>query len=421
MTLPMKRKNIFTEEDRELSKVLNADPLGFQMIWSYFGQKIYHNKINSATFDIRNFNLNLFNHFVMYKLEESNKLPLNNNRENIEKILILLENLVVWSWYKKQTDFIETGLTGTNNAKKRWENESKNIDLASKREKLELVQSQHIYGINGRYKGSFINMDFFDSDYEYNQDKMQEVEKLLFKNDNLKALYHDVYNWVSDENRTVEKIPTKKYLDTFGKSKGDEVSKYTKEFWLGNLGFDANSAKIFYDLIDVEDREQDLRELFSEAFEKSRENRHFTNILTIEPIMAYIDMLFKYILSTHNSEGTHKVSKIPLEYFKPIIDFDFEQFKLECSDSLNHRLKSLAKIKDAKSLIDYHCDLMRQRGKLPWVEIKNDKIKVLMIKQGDDKQYEAYLDEKKDDLKSIAWIHDYYKGTVRQIKRSLES
>jgi len=415
MTLPLKRKNVFTQEDRELSKILNADALGFQMIWTYFGQNIYQNKINSATFDIRNFNLNLFNHYVIYKLSKIEKLPLLNNRKNIEKILILLENLVVWSWYKEE-GFDKTGLSGTTNAEIKWKEKSINTTLSSSRNTLELIQSQHIYGINGKYKGSFISMGFFDSDYRYDETKMQEVEILINENEDLKILNHEVFNWLINENREVEKIPTKSYLAVFGKSKDNQIDKHTKHFWLQNLGFDKDDAKIFYELIDVTDKTQNLKIMFTDASSKSS-NNYFNHILIIEPIMAYIDKLFKYLLFLDSKP----ISDIPSKYFKPIIDFDFKQFELEDMSSVATRIEELSKIKDVKSLIEYHTNLMFQRNKLPWIEIKDDKLKVLMIKHENIDFYKKYLDDKVDDIKSIDWIHDYYKGAVRRIKTGLES
>lgn len=414
MTLAMNRKNIFTEEDRELSKDLNSDALGFTMIWRYFGQKIYKNKINSATFDIRSFNINLFNHFVIYKLEKSEHTLLKiKNKDVVEKILILLENFVIWSWYKEQNSFIKEGLLGTSNAENKWKEKSIEIKLDSKRDKLELLKRQHIYGLNGRYKGSFVNMKFFDLDYNYDETKMQEVEHLIFEDEKLKNLYDKVYSWFVKSD-TVDNIPIELYLSVFGTK---ELAKYSKEFWLKNLAFDKGDAKIFYDLIDVKDENQELRALFTKASDKSTNDKHFRDILLIEPIMAYTEKLFEYILLL----DTHDVSEVPLGYFQPIIEFNHNDLDLEDASSVALRIKDFKEIKDVSSLISYHADLMHLRDKLPWVEIKDGKIKVLMISHKDPSVYKSYLDEKKDDLESISWIHDYYKGTVRQIKGSLES
>ena len=52
-------KNIFTEYDELLTKNINTDPLGFQIVWTYFGQKIFHNKTTSIDMDIRSYNIKL--------------------------------------------------------------------------------------------------------------------------------------------------------------------------------------------------------------------------------------------------------------------------------------------------------------------------------------------------------------------------
>jgi len=414
MILPLKRANVFTEEDTELSKVFNADALGLQMIWTYFGQKIYKHKINSTTFDVRSFNINLFNHFLLHTLEREGKLPYPKNRENYEKLLVLLENLVVWSGQDRE-DFESKGLSGASNAKNKWANNKKiNIDISAKVKELELVKDQHIYGINGRYKGSFMSIGFFDSEYQYDEQMMQGVEKLILGHSDIKALYEKTFNWLSGENRSVENIPTDAYMKVFGKV--NAISAYTKEFWLKHLGFDTGDAKVFYELVDKNDKQQDLKALFEEAAEKSEDGKNFENILKIEPVLAYLEGLFEYILLLDGKE----ISEIDSSLFQPIKDFNFRQFDLDEGSTVAVRLDAILKIHDIKSLISYHIELMHQRDKLPWVEIKDEKIKVLMIKYNNVNVYENYLNDKKDDLESIDWKHDYYKGIVRQIKGSLE-
>ena len=102
--------SIFTEYDESLTKGLNIDPLGFQIVWTYFGQKIFQNKTTSVALDIRSYNINLFNHYIIYQIiQEHEGLSFKNLitnditlKEKIEKTLIVLENLLTWSWYSKK-------------------------------------------------------------------------------------------------------------------------------------------------------------------------------------------------------------------------------------------------------------------------------------------------------------------------------
>ena len=56
--------DLLTEFDERISSELNLDPLGLQVIWSAYGQKIFRNRISSISNDVRNYTLNLFDHWV---------------------------------------------------------------------------------------------------------------------------------------------------------------------------------------------------------------------------------------------------------------------------------------------------------------------------------------------------------------------
>ncbi|MEA2099649.1 MAG: hypothetical protein U9P72_05935, partial [Campylobacterota bacterium] len=103
----MKFENIFTKYDSSLEKNLDIDPLGFSVIWTHFGQNIFNNKISSVALDPRSFNINMFNHFVIRNLMSDNTLYTTSlfekdKRVAIEKLLVLLENMLIWSWYKSE-------------------------------------------------------------------------------------------------------------------------------------------------------------------------------------------------------------------------------------------------------------------------------------------------------------------------------
>ena len=395
MVQELEKEYIFTKHDKTLTKALNADPLGFQVIWTYFGQKIYKNKINSATFDIRLFNFNLFNHVVIYQLIQD------DNKTDIGETLILLENMLIWSWFKNQNEFIKKGLNGTEKAEKNWNIPNITIDKL----KQDLIKSQSSTGVNGRYKGAFVEMGFFDTDYNYDNEKMKNVLDLIKRNRNLSKLYDSILEWFKDIN--IEKIPT---LLVFGSV--DKLAKHTKDFWLENLGFNDGLAKILYKNINT----SSSKELFEESLEKD-ENNHFSNILTLEPILAYMDLLFNYILTLDGVE-----IKELKKYFEPIKNFKFESFDehIDESSRVKDRFSKLIEMqqKGIEGFILYHQDLMSQRDRLPWIEIKDTKLKILKIQQ--DKDYKAKLDKYKDNYQEIEWIHDYYRGSIRRIKESLE-
>ena len=56
----MKWSNIFTIPDKNLISDGSVDPMGMQMIWTYFGQLIFHNKLTTVSTDVRNYSINLY-------------------------------------------------------------------------------------------------------------------------------------------------------------------------------------------------------------------------------------------------------------------------------------------------------------------------------------------------------------------------
>lgn len=65
-----------TEYDDSLSGESYIDPLGTLIIWSAYGQVIFHNRVNSISNDVRNYTLNLFNHYLVRRLIQDENVRL---------------------------------------------------------------------------------------------------------------------------------------------------------------------------------------------------------------------------------------------------------------------------------------------------------------------------------------------------------
>jgi hypothetical protein len=66
----MKFESLITEFDDSLSGDSYIDPLGQQVIWSSFGQRVFRNRVNSISNDVRNFTINLLHHGVIRSIQE---------------------------------------------------------------------------------------------------------------------------------------------------------------------------------------------------------------------------------------------------------------------------------------------------------------------------------------------------------------
>ena len=99
-----------TEYDDTLSGEINIDPLGTLVIWSAYGQKIFSNRVNSISNDVRNYTLNLFNHHLIRQIDGDDSIQLSKRLSNLYgsknaltfkySCLVYLENLFVYSILK---------------------------------------------------------------------------------------------------------------------------------------------------------------------------------------------------------------------------------------------------------------------------------------------------------------------------------
>ena len=426
----MKFSEIFTQYNDTIEKSIDVDPLGFGAIWTYFGQEIFQNKISSATFDIRNFNLNLLNHYIIKNLSINNEQIkdriLINPKETIEKLLLILENMIVYSWYKNQVKWGKSrkGLLGTSKAITKWTNSSnieKSFNINSNFKNLELLKNQKTTGVNGIYKGSFLAM-FNDANKDRNLSKdydkyfedielYEEITELIDKNKYLKALSTDVIELFNQEEIEVANIPILRYANVF--LDHIEISNYMKNFWLKYLGFESQEAKLIYDKIDFETSVEDIIKQVNSDYKSEK----LENIISLEPKLNYYENLFYYLLQQDGLLVDDFEKKDAVRFD---ISFSDELEDIVESSVVKERLKELTNITNLNQFIQYHQNRIIERGdnRTPWVEIKDNKIKVTNINANSENiEEESLLEIYKDKIWGDRF---YYLYTVSSIKRGFE-
>ena len=386
--------DIFSEYDKNLHVKLHLDPLGFQVVWSNLGQEIFQNRLTTVAFDIRNYNLNLFNHIIIYELEfKSDELF---SKEEKEKLIINLENIFVFSWYQYQ-DW-RSGILGSFNAKRKFKNLKKlKIDLNEKIEDIEVLKRQKVLGVNGRYKGPFIRIGFFDEEYKYNEEMMNEAKNQLFKNKSAKKLIKKLVELFEKEQFLIDSNITKQYNEIFAERKKLEL----KEFWKSKL-LDTDEAKKIYKIL-LKDDSLSVKEIFGKCPKICKTAQ---KIRKIEPYLAYLYLLFNYFLILDGE------NILEIKYFSKL-----NQYKNEIKNIEFDRKNELLNIKDAKSLIEYHKHIMQMRNQRPWLEEVDGKIKVNILEDVDKEKLEKELSKKIED---VDWIHGYYIDSLKEIKKGLE-
>ena len=418
----LKADNIFTEYDDSIYLEINKDPLGLQMIWTYFGQQIFDNKTTSVAMDIRSYNINLFNHYLIYQLRKQDKFDnlftkSFTTKEKVERMLILLENMLIWTWHKNPDGWVQKGLLGTSKAKEKQGNINLNLD--DDIGKLELLKNQKSLGVNGRYKTPFVKMGFFDSNYNYIKNGIvtSEIDSDIFESDEIKEIFKknefkELYDSMMDffdntplqkENISIEKNIKNLFANTH------ISADITKTFWLDKIGLKTDEAKLVYEAIESSNSTKDI---YYKAYENSNNSSKLSNIIQLEPYLVYVTNLFDYLFKYDKKDITNIFMD---EYFQKYQEYQKLSIANITSPSVKERLSKINEIDSISSLINYHKEIMKQRNQTQWIDIKDDNIKVYNpIKIPNDLE-----DELQKEIKDLDWIHDYYIYSIRNIKRGL--
>lgn len=436
--------SIFTEYDDSLVKSINTDPLGFQVVWTYFGQKIFHNKTTSIALDIRSYNINLFNQFIIYQILKNENglsfdqlIPTQNNdtKFKIEKALVVLENLLTWSWFvtKDNDQWKEDekrGLLGTSKALTIWKDNPSEYQInltETNWKKIEILTNQRSLGVSGRYKGPFKAMKFFE-EYTENSYKnsivFEKVKPLIMaENSPFNHLYIEVMNFlkVYQNNKSYSVTQDNDLVDAFiiTFKNPQYTASYTHVFWLEQLGLKDNEAKTLYEKVELntgnKSEVQSVKDVFKKSYQDLNNSKIFQDIFQIEPQLTYLDILFEYVMQQHHDKKS--IDDLDKKYLEPLKDFTWDNLDLQNHSSTKARIEKLAGIKDYQSLIKYHIEIMQKRERFPWVELKDDNtIKINVFQKIDTKKLEEQLSKK---WNINEWVNDYYISSIRSIKQGL--
>ena len=367
-------KEFFSEYDESITGDSQRDPLGLQVIWSYFGQQIFGNQITSISNDIRNFTIDLFHHYIIRSLVEDNDLVIENThyKETFQTkdtpvfktaFIIFLENLLTYSVHYMKTEkrdkFDGSGLLGSYSAITKWNLQDANPLIIAHPESGILAR-QISLGINGRYKTPLVQCNIFDYNYTYRLqgntatwDRINRIfsdwkdadklkRKLVSivintlsgayissKKDN-QNIYLDKTRKAYRETRITrmddlkaypfieflsckEKYPDHFDLYTSGYGNMERLQSHFTELWKELLGINQGEANSLYDVIQTgnETAKQIAEKAYSiEKHEK--EKKKLFEILTIEPFLVFINFLFQIV----NARETRNLDDVAAELQK---------------------------------------------------------------------------------------------------------
>ena len=399
----MKWSNIFTVPDKDLISDGSVDPMGMQMIWTYFGQLIFHNKLTTVSTDVRNYSINLLHHFVLYKFQQERNEEFNRAQSHFPHyrdvydtkagMLIFMEDLLVYALMDQKGPVNTFGLLGSNKAQDDLDRINGNyheIEIHAERSKGVLVRQIQL-GVNGRYKGPFMNMGLMSKNFEYSPKEFERIEELISQwpegNRLANKLMTLIEELLQENDRdypvvTLDRYKNDKelwglYADCFGQQ---ELNQILHDYWLEKLGINAGAARSIFSEINHLGN-QSIPAIIASAFKKEEDEKEkelLQWILDLEPFLSRCSHAF-YLLSDVSvkrladikSDLDELVANMPIESVLP----------LTCR---NERLEMLVEfVKDntdsgvqfAEGILNYHKKIMEDRGGSAWVELENDYIK----------------------------------------------
>jgi hypothetical protein len=448
-----------TEYDDSLSGESYIDPLGMLIIWSAYGQEIFNNRVNSISNDVRNYTLNLFNHYLVRRLIQDESVLLSKRLTDVYggkdtlffkyACLLYLENLFVFSilQHDGSKGVESSGVLGISNGRRRWNEADGNPRLVFSHDKPgQILVRQLGLGVSGRYKTPLLEIGYFDGNYHYHQPSAetlwQGAENFIVGNKSLHALaellVEHMQELLSQNSRqpetqfsTIPKELPSAYADAFASS--GAVGKYARDYWLSVTALDTGASGALLKVLDENAKSQsptDLtpQELMRLAMTKSLSEHELSkmkHIEWLEPFLADAMLLFT-LLSHTKSQPLQAVSERWKAFGRDEQTLPRRAQGLRDDPILlgvvkgaaGARLNALLQLADATTLsdqirllVDYHGRVMVERGQQPWLALDDKGIKV---------HVRPMRDPSEDEWPQGAWYHSYYLPQFKSLVRGYQ-
>lgn len=447
-----------TEYDDSLSGESYIDPLGMLIIWSTYGQDIFNNRVNSISNDVRNYTLNLFNHYLVRRIIQDESVRLSKRLTDLYggkdtlffkyACLLYLENLFVFSILRHEGKGVDSGgVLGISNGRRRWNETEGNPRLIFSHDKQgQILVRQLGLGVSGRYKTPLMEIGYFDGNYHYHlpsaETLWQGAEQFIAGNKPLHALadllvehMKEILSQNSKQPETQfsaipEKLPSA-YPNAFASS--GAVGKFARDYWLSVTDLDAGAAGALLTVLDENAKNeqpedftpQRLMALTDRSTLPAKERHKMEHIEQLEPFLADAMLLFTLL--------TYKKSQplqVVIERWKA---FGRNEHTLPLGarrlrDNLNllgvvkgaarARLNALLQLADAATLsdqirllLDYHGRVMAERGQQPWSTLVDTGVKV---------HVRPMRDPSEEEWPNGVWYHSYYLPQFKWLVRGYQ-
>ena len=438
-----------SEYDDSISGESYIDPLGMLVIWSAFGQQIFKSRVNSISNDVRNYTLNLFNHYLIRRLIRDDSVVLSRGLVSVYggkdqlqfkyACLLHLEGLFVYSILKHdgQNDIDSGGVLGITKARRNWTKNNSNPRLVFTHEKeSQILVRQLGLGVSGRYKTPLMEIGFFDGNYHYQLPDSaalwEGAEQFIAGTPELRKLADTAFDHLKELLSQNSTKPQTHFSDiphslhrayAAALASPGAVGRYARPYWLSVTGLNTGAARAMLDVLDENAalaKPQDLspQQLLTKALRKDllpEEALKMWHIELLEPFLAEVSLLFT-LLTTKKAQP---ISDVLLEWKRfgrdhtslprtgqPVRD-NLGLIKV-LSGTARSRLNKILRLVECKTveeqvriLTAYHGEVMKERGQSSWLSL-NETTRQVKI------HVRPSHAPDKDKWKTIHWVNNYY-------------
>lgn len=404
-----------TNYDPDLAGDTYLDPMGTLIVWSSFGQQIFRSRVNSISNDVRNYTLNLLNHYITRRVVMDDRVVLNKALVGVyggkdqpafkHACLLFLENLFAFSVMHQVGRMDSLGVLGGSKASRLWQEQGGNPLLTFAHDKNgQILVRQLSLGVSGRYKTPFRELHYFDDHYHYDlpstQGRWAEAERFI-RESPLSSLVDEVYPVLCQVIAKGGKAPAILFKDipaavpeayTHALASSRHVGTYARHYWLAVTELDQGAAG---GLLAVLDRyagdaarfEAPPQALVREAFplvQALNDKRKLEHIQILEPFLADLMLFFSTLTARKSQSLSDAISHwnacgrdertLPGGAARVAENPDLVAILDGTALVRLRRLLNLAHVESldaqARLVTDYHTQVMVGRGQSSWLTLE---------------------------------------------------
>ena len=402
---------LLSMQDDRLKPKGSRDPLGFELVWSFFGRKVVGN-LTTITSSLENFSVAMLGFYLTHRL-----LPSSIDQKKILACFIRYEQITAYLRYVAE----HRGIMGISRVTKRMRGDSKLSLGLGKRSQI--LSDQTSYGLWGLYSSAMRSTGLISGDRrvltkegaelgelianKLGEDNVQRLMGWMEKdqsvdravlNDDIALAYVTAINNLKVRSRLLEQ------LGTAGKTTGIQASlwRYSQDVLKASIGREAG---------------MELSEFVAALVETCSNNEvlksSLTDIQNVERLLVTANMLFRF-LRTQDGKSIDKVASTLTEVLEELVQprldqpvpgmdvphrEDLEQFR---TDLIGSDIRSALNV-----LIKLNEKVMQSRGGASWVELEGNIIRVRVPSESGDIKGQQYLQEH--------WDYDYFLGSFKNI------